>query len=127
MKNINKLIRNSDFSINSMLYFYDWIASISNSIAINKKQYVEGKKQLTDANARLIRSIIADDYEAQNEAEHAIVQIVDDLRRTRERIKRLTIMNQRTHNCLLKHQKKDENVYIQLRKQALKHSMISRA
>lgn len=117
MKNIIKLIQNSDFSLETQTSFYNRIASISNSIEMNKKHYVEGKKLLTEADARLIRSIVADDYEAQKEAEQAIVQIVNDLRETRERIKQLTIRNLSFHNMLLNHQKKDEHVYILPRQQ----------
>lgn len=117
MKNIIKLIQNSDFSLETQTSFYNRIASISNSIEMNKKHYVEGKKHLTAADARLIRSIVADDYEAQKEAEQAIVQIVADLRETRERIKQLTIRNMSFHNMLLNHQKKDEHVYILPRQQ----------
>lgn len=117
MKNIIKLIQNSDFSLETQTSFYNRIASISNSIEMNKKHYVEGKKLLTEADARLIRSIVADDYEAQKEAEQAIVQIVNDLRETRERIKQLTIRNLSFHNMLLNHQKKEEHVYILPRQQ----------
>lgn len=118
MKNIIKLIQNSDFSLETQTSFYNRIASISNSIEMYKKHYVEGKKLLTEADARLIRSIVADDYEAQKEAEQAIVQIVADLRETRENIKQLTIRNLSFHKMLLNHQKKDENVYILPRQQA---------
>lgn len=117
MKNILKLIQNSDFSLETQTNFYNRIESISNAIEAYKKHYVEGKKNLTKADARLIKAIVADDVEAKQEAEQEIVQIVADLRETRERIKQLTNRNLSYHNMLLNHQKKDEHVYILPRQQ----------
>lgn len=117
MKNIIKLIQNSDFSLETQTNFYNRIASISYCIELAKKHYVEGKKNLTEADARLIKSIVADDYEAKQEAEQAIVQIVADLRETRDRIKALTIRNQSYYKMLMNHQKKDEHIYVLPRQQ----------
>lgn len=112
MKNIIKLIQNSDFSLETQTIFYNRIANISNAIAMCKKHYTEGKKLLTEADARLIKSIVEDDYEAKQAAEDAITRIVNGLRETREHIKQLTIRNMSFHNMLLNHQKKDEHIYV---------------
>lgn len=117
MKNIMKLIQNSDFSHETQISFYNRIANISNAIEKAKKHYVEGKKLLTTADANLIKAIVQDDYEAMQAAEHAIIQIVNDLRETREDIKHLTIRNLSFYNMLLNHQKKEENIYVLPRKQ----------
>lgn len=104
MKNIIKLIKNSDFSLETQTNFYNRIACISNWIDLAKKHYVEGKKLLTQTDAALIKAIVADDYEAKQEAEQAIVQLVADLRETRERIKQLTIRNLSYYHLLMNHQ-----------------------
>lgn len=105
MKNIIKLIQNSDFSLETQMNFYNRIASISNTIEANKKHYTTFKKQLTVADAALIKAIVKDDYEAKQEAERAIVNIVNELRETRERIKHFTIRNLSYYKMLMNHQK----------------------
>ncbi len=112
MKNIIKLIQNSDFSLQTQTNFYNRIACISNAIAEYNKHYVECKKHLTAADARLIKAIVADDYEAKEAAERDIVDIVRELRETRDSIKQLTIRNQSYYKMLMNHQKKDEHVYV---------------
>jgi hypothetical protein len=104
MKKIIKLIQNSDFSIETQTSFYNRIADISRAIAMCKKHYTEGKKLLTEADARLIRAIVEDDYEAKQVAEDAIIRIVNGLRETREHIKQLTIRNMSWHKMLMNHQ-----------------------
>ena len=112
MKNIIKLIQNSDFSLETQTNFYNRIAAVSHAIAVYNKHYVEGKKLLTEADARLINAIVADDYEAKQATEQAIVQIVNDLRETRENIKALTIRNKSYYKFLMNHQKKNDEQHI---------------
>lgn len=113
MKNIIKLIQNSDFSLETQTNFYNRIATVSHAIDAYNKHYVEGKKLLTEADARLINAIVADDYETKQVTEQAIVQIVNDLRETRAQIKALTVKNKSYYKLLMNHQKKndDEHVY----------------
>jgi len=110
MKNIIKLIQNSDFSSEMQTKVYDRIANTSDAIEVSKKHYVECKERFMAADANLNKAIAGDDYEAKLVAAQEIIQIVNDLHETRERIKQLTIKNQSFYNSLMMHQKSDEHI-----------------
>lgn len=110
MKNINDLIQNSDFSLEMQTRLYGRIADISDEIEVSNQHYVEGKKLFLEADAILNKAIAEDDYEAKMDAAQAIIQIVNELHETRERIIQLTNKKKSFYKMLLNHQKKDEHI-----------------
>ena len=110
MKNINDLIQNSDFSLEMQTRLYGRIADISDEIEVSNQHYVEGKKLFLEADAILNKAIAEDDDEAKMVAAQAIIQIVNELHETRERIIQLTNKKKSFYKMLLNHQKKDEHI-----------------
>jgi len=110
MKNINDLIQNSDFSLEMQTRLYGRIADISDEIEVSNQHYVEGKKLFLEADAILNKAIAEDDYEAKMDAAQAIIQIVNELHETRERIIQLTNKKKSFYKMLMNHQKKDEHI-----------------
>lgn len=127
MKNINKLIQNTDLSFEMQTNLYDSIEDVSIEIDAHKERYENCKKRFLAANAKLNKAIAEDDdYAAQFEAAQDIFTIMNELHETRERIKELTITKQSFYKTLMDHQKSDEhnqksdehNIYVLPRKQA---------
>jgi len=110
MKNIINLIQNSDFSLEMQTRLYGRIADISDEIEVSNQHYVEGKKLFLEADAILNKAIAEDDYEAKMDAAQAIIQIVNELHETRERIIQLTNKKKSFYKMLMNHQKKDEHI-----------------
>ena len=108
MKNINKLVQNTDLSLETQVSLYSSIENVSVEIDAHKELYVECKKALLAADAELNKAIAEDDYDAQFEAAQGIIQIANALHETRERIKLLTSKKQSLYKKLMDHQKSDE-------------------
>jgi chromosome segregation ATPase len=128
MENINKLIQNTDLSFEMQTNLYDRIEDVSIEIDAHKERYENCKKRFLAANAKLNKAIAEDDdYAAQFEAAQDIFTIMNELHKTRERIKELTSNLQNLHKTLMDHQKSDEhnqksneyNVYVLPRRQVL--------
>lgn len=126
MKNINKLIQNTDLSFEMQTNLYDRIEDVSIEIDAHKERYEECKKSFLEADAKLKKAIVEDDYAAQFEAAQEIIPIMNALHETRERIKELTITKHSFYKTLMDHQKSDEhtqksdehNIYVLPRQQA---------
>jgi flagellar motility protein MotE (MotC chaperone) len=126
MKNINKLIQNTDLSLEMQTNLYYSIEKVSEEIEAYYEHYEECKKSFMAADAKLNKAIADDDYDAQFEAEHEIIPILNDLRETSERLKQLAITKQSFYKTLMDHQKRDEhnqksdehNIYVLPRQQA---------
>ena len=121
MKNINDLIQNSNFSLEMQTRLYGRIADISDEIEVSNQHYVEGKKLFLEADAILNKAIAEDDYEAKMDAAQAIIQIVNELHETRERIIQLTNKKKSFYKMLMNHQKKDEHISDLPRQKSEKH------
>lgn len=126
MKNINKLVQNTDLSLETQVSLYSSIENVSVEIDAHKEHYVECKKRFLAADAELNKALAEDDYAAQFEAAQEIIQIVNELHETRERIKQLTSNRQGLYKKLMNHQKSDEHnqksdehVYVLPRQQVL--------
>ena len=124
MNNINTLIQNSDFSLETQTRIYGRIADISDEIEVSNQHYEECKKLFLEADAILNKAIAEDDNEAKMVAAQAIIQIVNELHEARERIIQLTSKKQSFYKMLMNHQKSDEHsdgdehVYVLPRQQA---------
>ena len=124
MKNINKLIQNSNFSLEMQTRLYGRIADISDEIEVLNKHYEECKKLFLEADAILNKAIAEDDDEAKMVAAQAIIQIVNELHEARDSIIQLTSKKKSFYKMLMNHQKKDEHndgdehVYVLPRQQA---------
>lgn len=125
MKNINKLVQNTDLSLETQVRLYSSIENVSEEIDAHKEHYVECKKRFLAADAELNKAIAEDDYDAQFEAAQEIIKIVNALHETRERIKLLTSNRQSLYKKLMDHQKsdehnqkRDEHIYVLPRQQA---------
>lgn len=127
MENINKLIQNTDLSFEMQTNLYDRIEDVSIEIDAHKERYEKCKKRFLAANAKLNKAIAEDDdYAAQFEAAQEIFTIMNELHKTRERIKLLTSNLQNFYKTLMDHQKSDEhnqksdehNIYVLPRQQA---------
>lgn len=110
MKNINDLIQNSNFSLEMQTRLYGCIAEISEAIEVSNQHYEECKKLFLEADAILNKAIAEDDYEAKMDAAQAIIQIVNELHETRERIIQLTNKKKSFYKMLMNHQKSDEHI-----------------
>lgn len=109
MNNINTLIQNSDFSLETQTRIYGRIADISDEIEVSNQHYEECKKLFLEADAILNKAIAEDDNEAKMVAAQAIIQIVNELHEARERIIQLTSKKQSFYKMLMNHQKSDEH------------------
>ena len=119
MKNINKLVQNTDLSLKAQVSLYSSIENVSIEIDLNKERYEKCKKRFLAANAERNEAIAVDDYAAQLEAAQEIIPIVKELHETRERIKLLTSNRQGLYKKQMDHQKSDkcnqksdEHVYV---------------
>ena len=110
MKNINKLVQNTDLSLEMQTRLYELIANISDEIEVNNKHYDECKKLFLEADAILNKAIAEDDYEATQDAAQAIIQIVNEFHEARERIIQLTSKKKSFYKMLMNRQKKDEHI-----------------
>ncbi len=125
MKNIAKLIHNSDFSFETQVSLYTCIENVSIEIDAHKERYEECKKRFLAADAELNKAIAEDDNAAKFEAAQEIIPLVNDLHETRECIKHLTSELKNLHKTLMDHQKSDEHnqksdehIYVLPRQQA---------
>lgn len=110
MKNIINLIHHSDFSLEMQTRIYGSIVDISDEIEVSNQHYEECKKLFLEADAILNKAIAEDDYEAKMDAAQAIIQIVNELHETSERLKQLTNKKKSFYKMLMNHQKKDEHI-----------------
>lgn len=104
MKNIIKLIKNTDFSFDMQSRLLYNIQKCSIAIEKLNKAYKEGKKVLTQTDAALIRAIVEDDYEAKELAEKQIVMVVKSLGELRNNIKYHTAKNRSFFKMVMNHQ-----------------------
>lgn len=109
MKNIAKLMQNTDLSLEKQTNLYDRIEDVSIEIDVNKERYEKCKKRFMAADAKLNKAIDEADYAARFEAAQEIIPIVNELHETRERIKLLTSNLQGLYKKLMDHQKSDEH------------------
>ena len=124
MKNINKLVQNTDLSLEMQTNLYYSIEKVSEEIEAYYEHYEECKKSFMAADAKLNKAIAESDYAAKLEAAQEIIPIVNDLHETRERLKQLAITKQSFYKTLMdhqkrdEHQKKDEHIYVLPRQKA---------
>lgn len=104
MKNIIKLIKNTDFSFDMQSRLLYHIQKCSIGIDRANKAYVQGKKLLTETDAALIKAIVEDDYEKKEAAERDIVEIVKSLAELRHVIKAHTAKNKSFFKMVMNHQ-----------------------
>lgn len=109
MKNINKLVQNTDLSLEEQTNLYYSIEKVSEEIDAYYEHYEECKKSFMAADAKLKKAIAEGDEEAKLEAAQVIVEIVPELHETREHLKQLAIMKQSFYKTLMDHQKRDEH------------------
>lgn len=105
MKNILKLIQNTDFSFNYQTKLYYRFQKCSIAIDKANKAYTRGKKLLAKADAALIKAIMKDDQVAKEATEREIVTIVHCLSEIRKAIKMNTANNRSFFNMVMNHQK----------------------
>lgn len=105
MKNILKLIQNTDFSFEDQTRLYYHFQKCSIAIDKANKAYTRGKKLLTKADAALIKAIMKDDQVAKEATEREIVTIVHCLSEIRNAIKMHTANNMSFFNMVMNHQK----------------------
>ena len=96
MKNIIKLIKNTDFSFDMQSRLLYHIQKCSIEIDRANKAYVQGKKLLTETDAALIKAIVEDDYEKKEAAERDIVEIVKSLAELRHVIMHILLRTNRS-------------------------------
>lgn len=124
MKNINKLVKNTDLSLEEQTNLYYSIEKVSEEIEAYYEHYEECKKSFMAADAKLNKAIAESDYAAKLEAAQEIIPIVNDLHETCKRLKQLAITKQSFYKTLMDHQKRDEHqesdehVYVLPRQQA---------
>lgn len=124
MKNINKLVQNTDLSLEMQTNLYYSIEKVSEEIEAYYEHYEECKKSFMAADAKLNKAIAESDYAAKLEAAQEIIPIVNDLHETCEHLKQLAITKQSFYKTLMDHQKRDEHqesdehVYVLPRQQA---------
>lgn len=109
MKNIAKLMQNTDLSLEKQAILYDHIKTVSTAIEVGKNHYVEGKKLFLEADAILNEAIAEGDEEAKMVAAQAIIQIVNELHEARDNIIQLTSKKQSFYKMLMNHQKSEEH------------------
>ena len=105
MKNILKLIQNTDFSFDEQTQLYYHFQKCSIAIDKANKAYTRGKKLLTKADAALIKAIMKDDQVTKEATEREIVTIVHCLSEIRKAIKMNTANNRSFFNMVMNHQK----------------------
>lgn len=118
MKNINKLIQNTDLSLEMQTNLYYSIEKVSEEIEMYYEGYKECKKSFMAADAKLSKAIAEGDCAAQFEAAQEIIPIVNELHEFYERFKQLAITKQSFYKTLMDHQKSDEHSYVLPRQQA---------
>lgn len=105
MKNIFKLIQNTDFSFDEQTRLYYHFQKCSIAIDEANKAYTRGKKLLNQTSAALIKAIMKDDQVAKEATEREIVTIVHCLCEIRKAIKMNTANNRSFFNMVMNHQK----------------------
>lgn len=105
MKNILKLIQNTDFGVDYQTRLYYHFQKCSIAIDKANNAYTRGKKFLTKAAAALTKAIMKDDHVAKKATEREIVTIVHCLSEIRKAIKTNTANNRAFYNMVMNHQK----------------------
>lgn len=118
MKNIAKLVKNTDLSLEEQTNLYYSIERVSEEIEMYAEYYEECKKSFMAADAKLKKAIAEGDRAAQHEASQDISPLVNELREFHERFKQLEITKQSLYKTLMDHQKSDEHSYVLPRRQA---------
>lgn len=117
MKNIAKLVKNTDLSLDEQTNLYYSIERVSEEIEMYTEYYDECKKSFMAADAKLKKAIAEGDRAAQHEASQEISPLVNELREFHERFKQLEITKQSLYKTLMDHQKSDEHSYVLPRRQ----------
>ena len=104
MKNIIKLIKNTDFSLDMQARLNYNVEKCSIAIEKANKAYKLGKDVLTRTDAALIKAIVDDDYEAKEAAERDIVNVVNGLAELRKTIQEFTAKMRSFFKMIMNHQ-----------------------
>ena len=118
MKNIAKLVKNTDLSLEEQTNLYYSIERVSEEIEMYTEYYSECKELFMAADAKLKKAIAEGDRAAQHEASQDISPLVNELHEFHERFKQLEITKQSLYKTLMDHQKSDEHSYVLHRRQA---------
>lgn len=118
MKNIAKLVKNTDLSLEEQTNLYYSIERVSEEIEMYTEYYSECKELFMAADAKLKKAIAEGDRAAQHEASQDISPLVNELHEFHERFKQLEITKQSLYKTLMDHQKSDEHSYVLPRRQA---------
>lgn len=118
MKNIAKLVKNTDLSLEEQTNLYYSIERVSEEFEMYTEYYEECKKSFMAADAKLKKAIAEGDRAAQDEASQDISSLVNELHEFHERFKQLEITKQSLYKTLMDHQKSDEHSYVLPRRQA---------
>jgi DNA-binding protein H-NS len=118
MKNIAKLVKNTDLSLEEQTNLYYSIERVNEEIEMTYEGYEECKKLFMAADAKLKTAISVGDRAAQHEAAQEISPLVNELHEFHERLKQLEITKQRFYETLMDHQKSNEHSYVSPRRQA---------
>lgn len=105
MKNILKLIQNTDFGVDYQTQLYYHFQKYSIAIDKANKAYTRSKKLLTKADAALIKAIMKDDQVTKEATEREIITIVHSLSEIRKAIKMNTANNRAFYKMVMTHQK----------------------
>ena len=119
MKNIAKLVQNTDLSLEMQTNLYYSIEKVSEEIEAYYEHYEECKKSKMAVVAKLKKAIAEGDYAAKFKVAQEIIPIERDLRETSERLKQLAITKQSFYKTLMDHQKSDEHIYVLPRQQVI--------
>ncbi len=118
MKNIAKLVKNTDLSLEEQTNLYYSIEKVSEEIEMYTEYYEECKKSFMAADAKLKKAIAEGDRAAQHEASQDIRPLMNELHEFRERLTQLEITKQSFYKTLMDHQKSDEHSYVLPHRQA---------
>lgn len=118
MKNIAKLVKNTDLSLEEQTNLYYSIERVYEEIEMTYEGYEECEELFMAADAKLKKAIARGDRAAQHEATQEINPLVSELREFQERLKQLEITKQSFYETLMDHQKSDEHSYVIPRRQA---------
>ena len=118
MKNIAKLVKNTDLSLEEQTNLYYSIERVSEEIEMYAEYDEDCKKSFMAADAKLKKAIAEGDRAAQHEASQDISPLVNELHEFHERFKQLEITKQSLYKTLMDHQKSDEHSYVLPRRQA---------
>lgn len=118
MKNIAKLVKNTDLSLEEQTNLYYSIERVYEENEMTYEGYEECEKLFMAADAKLKKAIAVGDRAAQHEATQEINPLVSELREFQERFKQLEITKQSLYKTLMDHQTSDEHSYVIPRRQA---------